>query len=88
MPEVTHIANGAPMMRKTPIMLVAMAALPLAVAGCSMDSQTGKRAGTGAAVGAAAGATVGLLSGNFLASTLTGAAAGAAGGFVYDQIQH
>ena len=39
------------MMHRTPIMLVAVAALPLAVAGCSMDSQTGKRTGTGAAWG-------------------------------------
>ncbi len=40
------------MMRRTSIMLVAVAALPLAVAGCSMDSQTGKRTGTGASISA------------------------------------
>ncbi|MFO1067446.1 MAG: hypothetical protein U1E14_02875 [Geminicoccaceae bacterium] len=58
-----------------------------AIAGCSMDQQTGQRTLGGAGVGAAAGATVGLLRGDFLSSTLTGAAAGAAGGFVYDQIK-
>ena len=79
--------NGAPKMRRTSIILVAAAAFPLAMGGCSVDSQTGKRTGTGAAVGAAAGAAVGLISGDFLGSALTGAAAGAAGGFVYDQIQ-
>ena len=45
-------------MRGTAILMVAMAALPLVAAGCSVDSQTGKRTGTGAAAGAAAGAAI------------------------------
>lgn len=72
-------------MRK--LALAALAALPLALAGCAVDQQTGERALGGAAAGAAGGAVIGLITGDFLSSTAKGAAAGAAGGFVYDQLQ-
>jgi hypothetical protein len=66
----------ATMLRKSPFILAAALALPLAACG----TQPGERAATGGAIGAGTGAAVGAVAGDTTTGALLGGAAGAAAG--------
>lgn len=65
-------------MRKTPLLLLAMAGLGLSACGYS----TGDRAASGGLLGAGTGAAIGSLSGNAGTGALIGGGVGALGGAV------
>jgi osmotically inducible lipoprotein OsmB len=66
---------------------VVVAAVLLALTGCTGMTDTQQRAVTGAGIGAAGGAVIGAIAGNAGLGAAIGAGAGLVGGLVVDKVQ-